>query len=141
MTQIIPSAPSRGRLLRDPLLVGTLGVAGAIALHLRDPHEATWVLCPFKFLTGYPCPGCGGLRAINLLGNGEFVAAVSSNLLAVALVPIVAVAWLLWFWRRARGDADARMISLSNSVLAIGVVAAVVFGVLRVTPWGSWLAP
>ena len=134
-------ARSRLSLVRDPLLLGAAGIAGIAALHLRDPHQSTWLLCPFLTLTGYSCPGCGGLRAINLLSNGEWAAAVSSNLLAVVLVPVLVIAWLLWLWRRARGDAQAQLISLSTRAIAIASAVALVFWIARLTPWGSWLAP
>ena len=127
MSDVASPDVNRMQLLRDPLLVGAVGALGVAALHFRDPHESTWLLCPFKTVTGYPCPGCGGLRAINLLSNGEIGAAISS--------------WGLWFFRRARGDRDARMITISTTVLMFSTIAAVVFGVLRVTPWGSGLAP
>ncbi len=127
--------------VRDPLLVGAVGAVGLAALHFRDPHGSTWVLCPFLTLTGYPCPGCGGLRAINLLTNGDLVGAASSNLLAVVLVPVMVIAWAVWLWRRARGNSDARMIVLSTRILAVASAGAVVFWILRLTPWGSWLAP
>ena len=49
---------------------------------------------------GVYCPGCGGLRAVNDLTNGDLGAAASSNLLLVVLLP-VAVLWLLR-WSRGR---------------------------------------
>ena len=54
----------RATLLRDPALVGAVGVAAAALLHFRDPHgTGSYGFCPFLALTGKPCPGCGGLRA------------------------------------------------------------------------------
>ena len=41
---------------------------------------------PILAITGRPCPGCGGLRAVNDLTNGDVAGALSSNLMAVALV-------------------------------------------------------
>jgi len=134
-------AASRGRLLRGPLLAAAGGAAALALLHLHDPHQqGAYGFCPFLRLTGLPCPGCGGLRAVNLLTNGEPVAAVSSNLFAVVLVGVLAVAWLVWTVRRARGR-DAAFLTLSaRTIVLLGVVVAV-FGVVRLTPWGAWLAP
>ncbi|SJZ66860.1 DUF2752 domain-containing protein [Porphyromonas crevioricanis] len=39
--------------------------------------------CPIRQLTGYPCPGCGTLRALRLLLQGDWFAAVEMNPLAV----------------------------------------------------------
>ncbi|WP_223148588.1 DUF2752 domain-containing protein [Aeromicrobium ginsengisoli] len=127
--------------LRAPALVGAAGLGAAVLLHLRDPHDSgTYGYCPFLTLTGKPCPGCGGLRAVNDLTRGDLVGALSSNLLAVVLVGALAAAWVLWVVRRVRGKVDS-MITL-NLPAGLALIAVVlVFGVVRNTPWGSWLAP
>lgn len=127
--------------LRDPAIFAVAGIAGVALLHFRDPHESTYIACPFLFLTGRPCPGCGGLRAINLLTNGELVAAMSSNLLAVALLLVVPVLWLRWVWRSARGAGEAQLFAMSNRTIGVATVLIAVFWVARLTPWGAWLAP
>ena len=127
--------------MRDPALVGAAGLGAATLLHFHDPHgSGSYGYCPFLALTGKPCPGCGGLRAVNDLTRGDFVAAISSNVLAVALVATLGIAWVLWVVRRVRGQRD-RMIVLSarTGYAVLGLV--VVFAVVRNTPWGSWLAP
>ncbi|AXT86773.1 DUF2752 domain-containing protein [Aeromicrobium sp. A1-2] len=127
--------------LYAPAAVGAAGLAAATLLHLYDPHQSgSYGFCPFLVMTGLPCPGCGGLRAVNDLSRGDLVGAISSNALAVALVGVLAVAWVLWIGRRLRGT-RGQMIVLSSRVGfgAIGVL--IVFGVLRNTPWGAWLAP
>jgi hypothetical protein len=127
--------------LRAPALVGAAGLAAATLLHFHDPHDSgSYGYCPFLQLTGKPCPGCGGLRAVNDLTRGDFVAAASSNILAVALVAALAVAWVPWVVRRLRGRVD-RMITLSPTFGFAMIGVLVVFGILRNTPWGSWLAP
>ena len=69
--------------LRTPLLtIGGLAAA-TVALHFRDPHsQYSWGMCPSAAL-GLSCPGCGGLRAVNDLTNGDLAGAASSNLLLV----------------------------------------------------------
>jgi len=132
---------SRPDLLRAPLLIGAAGASAAAVVHLRDPHDAgSYGYCPFLVLTGHPCPGCGGLRAVNDLTHGDVVGAVSSNVLVVALLGVVGTLWLIWTIRRLRGE-DRPMIRMSerSGVLLLAVVVA--FGVVRNTPWGSWLAP
>ncbi|MBC7631005.1 DUF2752 domain-containing protein [Aeromicrobium sp.] len=127
--------------LRDPVLVGMVGLGAFTLLHLHDPHgSGSYGYCPFLVLTGKPCPGCGGLRAVNDLTRGDVVGAVSSNVLAVALVGVLAVAWVLWVARRMRGR-RGRMIVLTPTTGVVVVIVMVLFGVLRNTPWGAWLAP
>lgn len=132
---------SRGEQLRAPAIVGAAGLAAATLLHVHDPHDSgSYGYCPFLALTGRPCPGCGGLRAVNDLTRGDVMGAISSNVLAVALVAIVGVSWLAWTIRRWRGD-DRPMIQINDRVGVVVVVVFVVFGILRNTPWGAWLAP
>jgi hypothetical protein len=127
---------------RGPAGVAVGGLAVAALLHVRDPHDSgSYGFCPYLAVTGVPCPGCGGLRAANLLTDGDVVGAVSSNLLAVVLAGVLVVAWAVWVVRRWRGDRDARMIVLNARVGAVVIAAIVVFGVVRNLPFGAWLAP
>ena len=51
-------------------------------------------LCPFKALTGIPCPACGGTRALLALIEGRPVEGLLRNPLLV-LGGALALAWLL----------------------------------------------
>lgn len=145
MTSLHAAAPvtSRGRatLLRDPLVVAGLGLGAATLLRLRDPHTSgSYGFCPFLLVTGFPCPGCGGLRAVHDLLRGDLAAAAGSNAVAVAVVLAAAVGWVVWTVRRARGR-DVRMVVLGPAASVVVLGAFLLFGVLRVTPWGAALAP
>lgn len=141
---LVPDTESRGTQrasLRDPAIAGAVGVGAFTLLHFHDPHSSgAYGFCPFLELTGKPCPGCGGLRAVNDLTRGDFVAAVSSNVMAVALVAVLAVAWIAWVVRRLRGH-DGRMIVLSPKASLVALGVFLLFGVVRNLPFGSWLAP
>ena len=51
------------------------------------------VLCPFRAVTGLPCPGCGMTRAFCSMGHGDLAGAFGYN----ALAPFVfAAALLVW---------------------------------------------
>ena len=132
---------SKTELFRAPAVVGMAGAGALVVLHLRDPHESgSYGFCPFLAVTGHPCPGCGGLRAVNELTHGDMVSALSSNLLAVGLLALLAVAWAAWVVRRARGS-DDRMLVIRDRTLVLVLVVVLAFGVLRNTPWSAWLAP
>jgi hypothetical protein len=141
---LAPSAGATTRLGRMLAPTATLsGLALAtLALHLRDPHETgTWGLCPSAAVLGIYCPGCGGLRAVNDLTNGDLAAAASSNLVLVAVLPFALVALVVWAVDRWRGKTRHP----SWQVLRPGVLAfigvLVVFTVLRNLTVGAWLAP
>jgi hypothetical protein len=133
----------RARRIGAPLaLAAVVGVAG-LALQLRDPHRhGSWGLCPFKALTGWDCPLCGGLRAVNDLGDGRLLDAAHSNLLLVASLPLVVALWALWVRAGWTGTSSLRVPpGVVRPLLVAAAVLAVVFTVYRNTPWGvAWHA-
>ena len=138
---VATSARRRRDRLVAPALTGVGAATVVTALGVRDPHvEGSWGFCPFLLLTGAPCPGCGGLRAVHDLTRLDVPAALSSNAVAVLLLLGAVVAWALWTVRRWRGS-EAPMVRLGvrTSLLLVGVWA--VFSVVRWTPWGAGLAP
>ena len=50
------------------------------------------VLCPWRLLTGYPCPGCGGIRAMGAISTGQFEQAWLLNPVAF-LACFVLIVW------------------------------------------------
>ena len=50
------------------------------------------VLCPWRLLTGYPCPGCGGIRAMSAICTGQFEQAWLLNPIAF-LACFVVIVW------------------------------------------------
>jgi Protein of unknown function (DUF2752) len=146
MTQGTATEPSavaparRQRIVPPALVIGGLAAA-SLALHLRDPHDSgTWGYCPSAAM-GFWCPGCGGLRAVNDLTNGDVAAAASSNLLLVAVLPVAVFLLGRWFvdrWVGREREPNARLITIGTVVLC---VLGVVFAVVRNLPAGSWLAP
>ena len=123
------------------MLVGASGVGALALLHFRDPHQSgSYGYCPFLLLTGQPCPGCGGLRAMNNFTHGDVIAALSSNAMAVVLLAVMSVAGIVWFYRRWRGQ-PAPLLGRKSPVLWGLVAAFTLFGVFRWTPWGAWFLP
>jgi hypothetical protein len=133
------------------LALPALAAGTALALRWRDPHlPGSWPPCPFRALTGLPCPGCGGLRALDDLGHGQLGAALGSNALAVLLVVALAVAWavsakgLLRERRTARAASPGprpRVLVLSGTGRQAVVAIVVVFGLLRLLPGTGLLGP
>ena len=52
------------------------------------------ILCPIRLLTDYPCPGCGGTRAMGAICLGQFDKAWSLNPITFA-VCLVLILWAL----------------------------------------------
>ena len=136
-----PLERSRARRMVPPLVVAGGLAAVTVALHFRDPHQhGTWGLCPFAALGVY-CPGCGGLRAVNDLGNGQVGAAASSNLLFLIALPFLAYAFARWSYGRWTGRPWQPSTRSMNVTAGVVLAAMFAFAVARNTPAGSWLAP
>jgi hypothetical protein len=96
------TAPSRGRLY-TALGTGAVVVGGLAYIGIGDPHRPNFLFpaCPFHAATGLYCPGCGGLRMIHDVLNGNLAAAVADNVVALIGLPLL-LAWILLRWRSGR---------------------------------------
>jgi hypothetical protein len=110
-----------------------LGAAGFFAgaltyIGLRDPHTPGFGFpqCPFHLMTGWNCPGCGGLRMTHDLLHGDVGAAVVDNVFLLAGLPLLAL-WLVLRWRRGQA-------LMPKSAVATVMVAAVAWTVIRNLP-------
>jgi hypothetical protein len=130
----------RQRMVGPAVTIGGLALL-TVALHVRDPHDSgSWGYCPSAALGVY-CPGCGGLRAVNDLTHGQIGAAASSNVLFVALLPLLVFLLGRWAYERWTGRVRQPNVRLVRAFLVSLGVAAVVFTVLRNLAIGAWLAP
>lgn len=136
------ASPRAGRLrtLALPALVAAPFVAATVYVANVDPNApGHYPTCPFLAVTGYFCPGCGGLRAVYALTHGHPLQALHDNVFGVAAIAALVVWWLAWIVARLRG----RSLSVRPVRVALIVALAVVpvFTVLRNLPIGHFLAP
>jgi hypothetical protein len=132
--------------LRRVLYLFALALApiACVVLYLFNPaaDDDPYPNCPFLWLTGYYCPGCGSLRAYHQLLRGNVDGAIGLNPITVLALPAmiyaVASAWLTGF--RGTGLPQPRW-----SVSAIWSAGAflVVFAVVRNLPLDAleWMRP
>lgn len=72
-----------------------LGLSAMFCVSLLwRPSDNGIILCPFRALTGYPCPGCGMTRAFSALAHGEPVRAVIYNPLSPVLFLAAIALWM-----------------------------------------------
>jgi hypothetical protein len=123
-----PSATSSRRFLYGVIGTGAV-LAGSLAyVGLGDPHRPGFLFpaCPFKALTGWNCPGCGGLRMTHDVLHGDFAAAVVDNVFLLVGLPLLA-AWLLVRWRRGQP-------LMPKPAIVVIAVAAITWTVVRNLP-------
>lgn len=84
-------------------LAATLGAATFIGL-VNPSTSNAYPLCPTQAILGVDCPGCGGLRCIHELMNGNIGAALDQNLVLVFLLPIILIAFAAAIAKRIKGQ-------------------------------------
>ncbi|WP_207312073.1 DUF2752 domain-containing protein [Lentzea alba] len=116
--------------MKAPLITFAAGVAGAAVLLVVDPNKPGNLLpkCPFNWLTGLNCPGCGATRMVHALLHGDVVAAWHYNAVLLVLGVPLAV-WLFARWTKDRWTGERR--SVPKSVGVAVLVVAAVWGVGR----------
>jgi hypothetical protein len=125
------SEPSAGRCRRQKTYALVTGAAGAAALAyvgIVDPHhrDSLFPPCPFKLLTGWNCPACGGLRMTHDLLHANLSAAVVDNIFLLAGIPAL-VTWL--FLRRYAGKPG-----VTRATIVVVIVATIGWTVVRNIP-------
>lgn len=123
-------SPARSR---PPRLLAGLGAGAATLAALAyigfgDPHSSDFVFpaCPFKVLTGWDCPACGGLRMTHDVLHGDLAAAFVDNAFLLIGLPLL-LTWVVVARKRGRTPLD-------STTLTVIIVAAVTWTVVRNLP-------
>lgn len=114
---------------------------GAFGLSLSALYATTGVGvgCPFKMVTGWNCPLCGGTRLGSALLHGDLFAAFQYNALVFVGLAVLGVLGLLWSVEAVGGPRvrlprswSARLSAVHPTTwLIVGGAVAVAWTVLR----------
>lgn len=141
MTTIERPGGARWRAMLAPLGAAVAAGAAFAVVAVVDPNvPGRYPPCPLLWLTGLYCPGCGGLRAMHALAEGDLPAALGFNPLAVALLPVAAALWARWAVRCWTGRPALRK-SAHPAFAWLFLAVIIVYGVVRNLPFGRFLAP
>ena len=77
------------RIWKIALLVTLFGGFFLIYFSYNPSENSFFIPCPFHYITGFFCPGCGSQRAVHLLLHGDVVGAFRFNPLMVLTLPIL----------------------------------------------------
>ncbi|MFC7216657.1 DUF2752 domain-containing protein [Streptomyces polyrhachis] len=128
------------RRLAGPVAAAALVAAAFGYVRAVDPGEpGHYPVCPLLRLTGWYCPGCGGLRAAHALAHGDLAAAAASNVLALGVFTVVALVLSCWLLAAVRGRGLSLPWGRVNGYALTGLAAA--FTLVRNLPFGRFLAP
>jgi hypothetical protein len=133
------------------LTAGAIALTGLASAAALPPSllQGGPVLCPFRFLTGLPCPGCGMTRSVVALLHGDLAASVFYHPLGVAVVAGAAIVAVLALIAVVAPRVGARAVPppwLSTDALArgplpwVGVVAFIALWLVRLPMYlnGAW---
>lgn len=76
------------------IIIAMVTIIAPYLIMLNDSHvETSQSICPFKMLTGFPCPGCGITKSIIFLYKGDIMQSLSYHIFGppVILFCIVAI--------------------------------------------------
>jgi hypothetical protein len=126
------------RATRAAGYVGAL-FAGGLALSALYATTGFGLLCPFRALTGWDCPLCGGTRMGGALLHGDVVAAFGYNPLALLGLVILGVLGTLWTVEAAGGPALRLPRPIAERLrrvspiewLAVGLLVALLYTIAR----------
>ena len=129
------------RPFRAARAAGYVGIffAGGIALSALYAATGLGLPCPFRALTGWYCPLCGGTRMGSALLHGDVVAAFFYNPLALIGLLIFGVLGALWALEAAGGPAVRLPRRLAEHLrrvrlhqwLVIGLAVALIYTLAR----------
>ena len=130
VSRALPREPASELAARSPdRQLGLLWGSVALALILLSPFAPRFASglwsCPFKQLTGVPCPGCGATRAALALAELDPIHGLLHY-------PLPTVAWILFIggglvagWRSWRRQPLPRLPNRLPVWVKIGIVGAV----------------
>jgi hypothetical protein len=95
----------------------------------HNPDGGNFPKCPFKWATGYQCPGCGSQRATHHLLNGRFSEAFRLNPLFMVALPYIALGIFFEHYKRVSPVWRKRL--FGPLAIRIVLVTVLLFWILR----------
>jgi len=115
---------------------GALLAAGLLGVYFfLDPEQHFFPKCPFLWLSGWKCPGCGSQRAVHHLLHGNVLEALRVNCLFVLALPYVLLGLTLEYTAWGRKQMAIRRRWYGYRAALVALVCVVFFGIIR-NIWG-----
>jgi hypothetical protein len=127
------ASPSRADLRLSGQRTAAAGVAAVALANLRVPGRPA-TICPFRAITGIPCPFCGGTTAAVRIGHLDLLGALRANpVVVIGAVFVVALPVLGPLLRSAPAVVAFR--AARPSVAHWAFIAAIVLAIASSEVW------
>lgn len=115
-------------------LIALLGIILAVVYYLIDPAvNQFFPKCPFYWLTGYKCPGCGSQRAVHYILNGELKNAFMANPLLISAFPYILLGFAFDYTSLKTRYPVMRNFLFGKKAIIITIIIVVAYWILRNT--------
>ena len=131
-----------GRVALGLLALAALLALGVVFFFFDPSRHNFYPACMFHKLTGWNCPGCGGLRALHHLAHGNVVTAFHCNPLFIALLPFLLLIGVRWLTNGGQAF-NGNTVFFRPVVLWTLLAITLLFTVLRNLPGPAfaWMSP
>ena len=131
------------KLLNFTLVVSILGGVFILYYFFNPSDHSFFLICPFKYATGYDCPGCGSQRAIHQLAHGNIKMALGLNPLMVLSIPLVLYDFGLKAWNYLYSTEHRVKLFSNNFFIYTYFTLVLIYWVLRNVPMApfNYLSP
>jgi hypothetical protein len=107
-------------------------VAGLFLVYfILDPSDGLFPKCPFYWLTGYKCPGCGSQRAVHELLHFNITAAFRQNALLVISIPYIILGFVFDYTNLGQLWPGVRKTLYGVRAIILVVVIVIAWWILR----------
>jgi hypothetical protein len=115
-------------------LILCLIIGSILYLYFLQQVESKFILyCPFHLLTGLYCPGCGSLRGLHSILNGNFLAALHYNALMVFSLPFIVYSFIIYSYKEISGK-ELKRIFVKPVFIWLLLVLVLLFWIIRNIP-------
>ena len=116
----------KNKVIKEVLGIIIIGFAYLVFVRITS----LYLPCPFRFITGYRCPGCGISHMFTELSKGNLHNAFHHNSF-VMIILIPALIYTIYRSRRYIKDNQTSYSILEIVILSIVLISAVIFAVYR----------
>ena len=123
----------------------TLALGGIIIIYsyFNPAQHSFFIPCPFNYVTGYHCPGCGSQRAVHQLLHLNILGALRLNPLLVLSLPILFLGVGVQIWNYIFETQFRIHLFYNNKFIYGYFIVVILYWILRNIPYEPFnlLAP